>query len=102
MRLFAPQPKTSLLCLRLKNKSDSGKYLEIRKEFGSRAPLCFSAGDDEEALLSDGESSGSSNGKSWYANAQNDYCPSLSKKQRIFGFVTCLGLGLFFFSFATL
>jgi hypothetical protein len=97
-----PNPELTVNVLNKKKIQVYSKYLEVLKEWGSRVPLCFSTGDDEEALLSDGESSGSSNGKSWYANAQNDYCPSLSKKQRIFGFVTCLGLGLFFFSFATL
>jgi hypothetical protein len=35
-------------------------------------------------------------------SAKKDYLPALSKKQRIFGFVTSLGLGLLFFSFASL
>ena len=58
-------------------------------------------GDDEEALISDhnGESDSSSAG--WY-ESKADCLPTLTKKQRIFGFVTSLGLGLFFFSFATL
>lgn len=85
----------------LSSLSKSFSLPTLKSPFGNKDSFKH-AGDDEEALLSDGESSGSSNGKSWYANAQNDYCPSLSKKQRIFGFVTCLGLGLFFFSFATL
>ena len=63
-----------------------------------------SKNDDEEALLSDSADSG---GWSWSTSseAKKDSCldcfPSLSKKQRIFGFLTSLGLGLFFFSFAT-
>ena len=52
--------------------------------------------DDEEALLSDSDSG------NWYSEAKKDCLPSLTKKQRIFGFITSLGLGLFFFSFATL
>ena len=57
--------------------------------------------DDEEALLSDSETTSSS---SWYNKSEsvtNKCFPALSKKQRIFGFVTCLLLGLFFFFMAT-
>ena len=82
----------------LSNLSKSFSLPTLKSPFGNKDS--FNAGQDEEALLSDGESNG--NGNSWYANAQKDCCPSLTKKQRIFGFVTCLGLGLFFFSFATL
>ena len=70
----------------------------LKSPFGNKDS--FGAGDDEEALLSDDESSAAVAGKtgSWYA----DCFPALTKKQRIVGFVTCLGMGLFFFSFATL
>ena len=54
------------------------------------------SGEDEEALLSDADNS-------WYPNSsQKDCFPSLSKKQRIFGFITCLALGLLFFSMASI
>ena len=58
--------------------------------------------DDEEALLSDSENAASSGSNNyWFSEATNRWLPTLSKKQRIFGFVTSLGLGLFFFSMAT-
>ena len=58
-----------------------------------KSPFAKSSQDpDQEALISDSESGGS---------VADKYLPTLSKKQRIIGFVTCLGLGLFFFSFAT-
>ncbi len=59
--------------------------------------------------FSDGES-GSSSNSGWFGMSRKeeaktsrceDCLPALSKKQRIFGFVTCLGLGLFCFSFAS-
>ena len=60
--------------------------------------------DDEEALLSsDGADSGGwSTSETKKDSSCLDCFPSLSKKQRIFGFLTSLGLGLFFFSFATI
>ena len=82
----------------LSNLTKSFSLPTLKSPFGNKD----SSGDDEEALLSDGDSNSSNNGSSWFANAQKDYCPSLTKKQRIFGFVTCLSLGLFFFSFATM
>lgn len=69
----------------------------FKNVFGSKDAK--SVADDEEALLSDSESTSAS---SWYSEAKKDCFPSLSKKQRIFGFITSLGLGLFFFSMATL
>ena len=84
----------------LSNLTKSFSLPTLKSPFGNKDS--FGSGDDAEALLSDDESNSNKNGNSWFANAQNDYCPSLTKKQRIFGFVTCLGLGLFFFSFATL
>lgn len=72
----------------------------LKSPFGSSSNS--KAGDDEEALLSDSEST---NNAGWFSSnksSDKEYLPSLSKKQRIFGFVTCLGLGLFFFSFASL
>ncbi|KAK3602737.1 hypothetical protein CHS0354_017183 [Potamilus streckersoni] len=40
---------------------------------------------------------------SWFSQAQRDpFCPSLTKKQRILGFVICLLLGTFCFSMACL
>ncbi|XP_005104216.1 protein transport protein SFT2 [Aplysia californica] len=39
----------------------------------------------------------------WFADAQSDpLCPSLSKKQRILGFIVCLLMGTFCFSLASL
>jgi len=54
---------------------------------------------DDTELLIDPTSEGnkSSSKTSWL----EDQLPSLSKKQRIFGFMTCLILGLFCFSFST-
>lgn len=78
----------------LSNLAKSFTLPTLKSPFGSTNQS--SNGDDEEALISDSE-----NEKSWFNNAKKDYLPTLSKKQRIFGFVTCLGLGLFFFSFAT-
>ncbi|XP_064642731.1 uncharacterized protein LOC135497017 [Lineus longissimus] len=38
----------------------------------------------------------------WFSDAQKDPClPSLSKKQRIIGFVGCIGLGVFCFALAS-
>ena len=86
----------------LSNLTKSFSLPTLKSPFGNKDS--FGTGDDEEALLSDGESSSSTAGNSgsWYADAQKDCFPSLTKKQRIVGFVTCLGMGLFFFSFATL
>lgn len=43
----------------------------------------------------------SENGNSWLSEAESDpYCPSLSKKQRILGFMGCMGMGLLCFSMA--
>lgn len=78
----------------LSNLAKSFTLPTLKSPFGSTNQS--SNGDDEEALISDSE-----NEKSWFNNPKKDYLPTLSKKQRIFGFVTCLGLGLFFFSFAT-
>jgi len=40
-------------------------------------------------------------GESWFAQAEEDpYCPSLSKKQRIMGFMGCMGMGILCFSMA--
>lgn len=44
--------------------------------------------------LTDGENS-------WFTQAEEDpYCPSLSKKQRIMGFMGCMGMGILCFSMA--
>lgn len=55
--------------------------------------------DDTELLIdpTNEDGSNSSNRNSWL----EDQLPSLSKKQRIFGFMTCLLLGIFCFSFST-
>ena len=88
----------------LNNGSKSSTFSNITKNFSVpasfKSPFFASADDkksgeteDEEALLSD---------NSWYPNSSQKECfPSLSKKQRIFGFITCLALGLLFFSMAT-
>jgi len=81
----------------LSNLTNSFKLPALKSPFGTK-DSSRTGGDDEEALLSDNESSSSGN---WYTEAKKDCFPSLTKKQRIFGFVTSLGLGLFFFSFAT-
>ncbi len=40
---------------------------------------------------------------SWFREADNDeYCPKLNRKQRIFGFMTCILLGSFFMFIASL
>jgi hypothetical protein len=82
----------------LSNLTKSFTLPNIKSPFSNK-DSSRSGGDDEEALLSD---SGESNGSGWYTKAKTNCLPSLSKKQRVFGFVTSLGLGLFFFSFATL
>ena len=80
----------------LSNLAKSFTLPTLKSPFGSK-DSSRSGHDDEEALLSDSES-----GSNWYSDAKKDCMPALSKKQRIFGFITSLGLGLFFFSFATL
>lgn len=82
----------------LSNLTKSFMLPTLKSPFGTR-DSSKSGGDDEEALLSEADSTSSG----WWQNDSKKGClPSLSKKQRIFGFVSCLGLGLFFFSFATL
>lgn len=56
--------------------------------------------DDTELLIDPG--SGGSNNTSSSSSWLEKQLPSLSKKQRIFGFMTCLILGLFCFSFSTI
>ena len=77
----------------LSNITKSLTLPTLKSPFGSSHSS--KSGDDEEALLGDGTDS----------EIKKDSCldcfPSLSKKQRIFGFLTSLGLGVFFFSFAT-
>ena len=76
----------------LSNITKSLTLPTLKSPFGSSHSS--KSGDDEEALLGDGADS----------EIKKDSCldcfPSLSKKQRIFGFLTSLGLGVFFFSFA--
>lgn len=69
----------------------------FKSPFGNREA---SKNDDEEALLSDSENS-TTTGSGWFSEASQKWLPALSRKQRIFGFITSLGLGLFFFSMAT-
>ncbi|KAF6213933.1 hypothetical protein GE061_011661 [Apolygus lucorum] len=38
----------------------------------------------------------------WYANAQKDCCPALSRMQRIMGFCICIGMGVFCFTIAAM
>ena len=57
--------------------------------------------DDTELLMEEGQF-GTSNSNSWYTQAQNDCCPSLSKKQRIIGFMICLCMGLLCFALASM
>ena len=71
----------------------------FKSPFGNREGA--SKNDDEEALLSDSENSTSTTGSGWFSEASQNWLPALSRKQRIFGFITSLGLGLFFFSMAT-
>merc|ERR1712130_548384 len=61
--------------------------------------------EDEEPFLGvqvdDGSSSGSSGGsQSWFARKADEWLPSLSKKQRIIGFMTSLILGMICFGLA--
>jgi len=56
--------------------------------------------EDEEPFLGVQVEQGRSSG--WFSsNEEKDCCPSLSRKQRIFGFVTCLMLGLVCFGLAS-
>lgn len=80
----------------LSNLAKSFTLPTLKSPFGS---VHSGSKDDEEALLSGSESSSSG---SWYSDSKKGWMPALSKKQRIFGFATCLGLGLFLFSFAAM
>eukprot|EP00095_Tigriopus_kingsejongensis_P001970 maker-scaffold886_size84816-snap-gene-0.26 protein:Tk01970 transcript:maker-scaffold886_size84816-snap-gene-0.26-mRNA-1 annotation:"hypothetical protein HELRODRAFT_74437" len=75
-----------------------------------KSPFASSSGpaDDNELLLEEGtfgrSSSGTptSKGGAWLAEAQKDCCPSLSQRQRITGFMLCLGMGVLCFTLASL
>ena len=45
----------------------------------------------------------SDGGSSWLSEAESDpFCPKLSKKQRIFGFMGCIGMGILCFMMAAM
>ncbi len=84
--------------LSLSGLANSFSLPTLKSPFSSGSSASAAAG-DQELLMEEG--SHSSNG-SWYNEAQSDCLPSLSKKQRIIGFMIFLGMGVLCFSLASM
>ncbi len=87
----------------LSNLTKSFKLPTLKSPFGSGGA---GGGDDQVALLEEGQGGEGGSSSGWFGSskpAEPESCaclPSLSKKQRIVGFMTCLGLGVTCFSLA--
>lgn len=90
-----------------KRDSTSVSLSNIAKSFALptlKTPFRSSAAtsDDQERLLEEGQASGKG---SWFGSndqQQNDCLPSLTKKQRIIGFMMCLFMGVLNFALASM
>ncbi len=81
--------------LSLSGLASSFSLPTLKSPFSSKSG---GGGDDQEFLLEEGAQS--PNG--WFADAQKDCLPSLTKKQRIVGFMICLFMGILCFSLASM
>lgn len=81
----------------LTRSSDKGTSDSTPSESGSGGSWFSRSRTASQESLSDDGSNG------WFTQAQSDPClPSLSKKQRVLGFIGCILLGTFCFSLASL
>lgn len=77
----------------------------LKSPFGPSASANRSTGNrDTELLMEEGafSSTDKTGVSSWFPNAKNECCPSLTKRQRIVGFMLCLSMGVLCFGLASL
>ncbi|TRY76405.1 hypothetical protein TCAL_00035 [Tigriopus californicus] len=91
--------------LSLPKLSQGWQLPTLKSPFSTSAssPSSRSTAGDTELLMEEGAFSTDKTGVSgWFPNSKNECCPSLTKRQRIVGFMLCLSMGVLCFGLASL